>query len=201
MITKQQAISTIEGQLDELRRDDPEGKLVGLRAEQARLEMIAASEKIHADALLLLEGELQSELKKHTEAAGGPIKNKMEAWLQYVLQDESKLIVSEDGQPCAICNPSSQDIDYIEQSFGTKEQISVLYRLALASLISEQSGSGVCLMFDDPFGYTDKGRRTRMLEIIEAEVGKLGHQVLLFTCRPEDFVGHGEHYPILGPTD
>lgn len=198
VITKQNAISGIEGKLTELRRDDPEGQLVVLWTEQSRLKQMVASEQIRADALLLLEQALKSELQKHTEAVGGPIQEKIQTWLQYVLQDDSELLVSDGGLPSVIRNPASQDIGFIEQSFGTKEQISVLYRLAIASLVAEQSGSGVCLMFDDPFGYTDRGRRRRMLEIIEEEVDRCGHQVLLFTCRPEDFIGHGNHYAIMG---
>lgn len=197
-IAKQKEISKIEGKLDELRSDDPEGQLVPLRTEQSRLKQVADSEQIQANALRLLEQVLKSELQKHIEAVGGPIQEKIQTWLQYILQDDSELLVSEDGLPSIIRNPASQDIEFNEQSFGTKEQISVLYRLAIASLVAKHSGSGVCLMFDDPFGYTDKGRRERILEVIEEEVDKYGHQVLLFTCRPEDFIGHGSHYPIMG---
>lgn len=198
VITTQNEISKIEGKLTELRRDDPEGQLVALRTEQSHLKLMVASEQIRADALLLLEQVLKSELQKHTETVGGPIQEKIQTWLQYILQDDSELLVSEDGLPSVIRNPTSQDIGFIEQSFGTKEQISVFYRLAIASLVAEQSGSGVCLMFDDPFGYTDRGRRKRMLEIIEEEVDRYGHQILLFTCRPEDFIGHGTNYPLMG---
>lgn len=201
IITKQQSISSIEGKLSELRQDDPEGKLISLRAEQSRLMQIVASEQVNADALLLLERIMQKEFQKHTEAVGGPIHERIQTWLRYILQDDSELLISEDGLPTKIRNPTSQEIEFKEQSFGTKEQISVLYRLAIASLIAEQSGSGVCLMFDDPFGYTDKGRRRRMLEIIEEEVNKHKHQVLMFTCRPEDFVGCGNHRTLIGGTE
>ena len=201
IITKQQSISSIEGKLSELRQDDPEGKLISLRAEQSRLMQIVASEQVNADALLLLERIMQKEFQKHTEAVGGPIHERIQTWLRYILQDDSELLISEDGLPTKIRNPTSQEIEFKEQSFGTKEQISVLYRLAIASLIAEQSGSGVCLMFDDPFGYTDKGRRRRMLEIIEEEVNNHKHQVLMFTCRPEDFVGCGNHRTLIGGTE
>ncbi len=159
---------------------------------------MAKSEQIQANALRLLENALETELQKHIETVGGPIQERIQTWLQYILQDNSELIVSEEGLPSVIRNPTSQEIEFNEQSFGTKEQISMLYRLAIAGLVANNSGSGVCLMFDDPFGYADKGRRERMLEVIEAEVEKHGHQVLLFTCRPEDFIGHGSHYPIIG---
>ncbi len=201
IITKQQSISSIEGKLSELRQDDPEGKLISLKAEQSRSKQIAASEQVYADALLLLERIMQNEFQRHTEAVGGPIHDHIQSWLRYILQDDSELLISEDGLPTIIRNPVSQEIKFEEQSFGTKEQISVLYRLAIASLIAEQSGSGVCLMFDDPFGYTDKGRRRRMLEIIEGEIDKHGHQILLFTCRPEDFIGCGNHRTLIGGTE
>ena len=194
-------VKEIEGRLTELRQKDPVGKLVKLRTEQSQLKSKVSSEQVQADALLLLEQTIQTELQKHTEAVGGPIQEKMNSWLQYILQDDSKLLVSEDGLPTVIRNPSSQDIVFGEQSFGTREQISVLYRLAIAGVIAENSDSGVCLMFDDPFGYTDRERRTRMLEIIEREVINNHHQVLLFTCRPEDFDGYGNHRLFISGTE
>ena len=59
--------------------------------------------------------------------------------------------------------------------------------------------SGVCLMFDDPFGHTDRHRRSLMLDILTAEAGRQGHQILLFTCRPEDFAGIENHVSLSEP--
>ncbi len=196
---KQSEISELEGKLGELRRDDPEGKLVMLRTEESKLKEIVSSEQVYADALLLLEGILAENVKKHTGAVGGPVREQIQRWLRYILQDNStELVVSDEGLPCSIRNPAAQEIEFCEQSFGTREQISLLYRLAIANLMAEKSKFGVCLMFDDPFGHTDKGRRRRMLEIIENEVEKHNHQILLFTCRPEDFSGCGSHRKLVG---
>ena len=197
MLKSEGEINKIEGKLSEIRRNNPQGELVSLLAEKEKYDKKKRSEEIRACALRLLENALSEQLKKHKDAIGGPIQEKMQLWTKYMLQDNSEIIMNEKGEPSFIRNNLSQEIEIGEQSFGTREQISVLYRLAVAQIISEQSGRGVCIMLDDPFGHTDKGRRQRILEIINQEIDKYWHQVLLFTCKPEDFQGHGMHISLV----
>ena len=98
--------------------------------------------------------------------------------------------------PRVIKTPTGQAIPYEDQSFGTREQVGVLYRLAGADLLKGSDDRGMCLMLDDPFGHTDRGRRQNMLEILQAAASRSGHQILVFTCRPEDFAGVEQHVDV-----
>jgi len=69
----------------------------------------------------------------------------------------------------------------------------LIYRIALAGIIAEEEGHGLCIVLDDPFGDTDIGRRQRMIEWMGAELRRSGHQLILLTCRGSDFRGFGHH--------
>ncbi len=193
---KKQEVKNLETRIAALREADPEGRLVELEAERAKLLPAIARARTHGEALRLLEATLHAEKDELTAAVSGPLQGKIAPWLRYLLQDASEVSVGEDGVPLSITTPTGQEVPYADQSYGTREQVSVLYRLAVADLVAEEAGSGVCLMLDDPFGHTDRGRRERMLEILQAQAEKRGHQILVFTCRPEDFEGIGTHHPI-----
>jgi len=190
---KQEEILRLEADIDARRRDDPEGRLAALEAEEADLLPKVHQEKTKADALLLVEQSLGAEKQRVTHAIGQPVRKRIQDWIRYLLQDDSEVVVDDHGRPTILRTPAGRSVPIEDQSFGTREQVSVLYRLAVANLVSEESGTGVCLMLDDPFGHTDRGRRERMLEILGAESTRRGHQILVFTCRPEDFTGVGHH--------
>lgn len=197
-LAKQADVQRLEAGIEALRREDPEGRLAILEAERAALEPRVRAERTQADALRLLEEALKEERKRVTEAVGEPVRERIQRWVSYLLQDDSEVVVDEDGTPSVIRTPAGQEVPYPDQSFGTREQVSILYRLAVADLVAGEAGTGVCLMLDDPFGHTDRGRRARMLEILAAEADRRGHQILVFTCRPEDFEGVGVHVPVAG---
>lgn len=69
-------------------------------------------------------------------------------------------------------------------SFGTKEQLSFLFRLAIASQLSGRE-AGV-MVLDDSFVNTDLRRLPLLLDILKERAGNL--QFLVFTCRPSDYL-------------
>jgi len=186
-------IGRLSAEIEALRREDPETALAGLEAERAALRPRIRAARTHAEALLLLESSLTEEKNRVTEAIGEPVRERLQKWVEYLLQDKSEVVVDADGRPAVIRTPAGQEVEYEDQSYGTREQVSILHRLAVADLVAEEVGAGVVLMLDDPFGHTDRGRRSRMLDILTAETENRGHQILIFTCRAEDFEGVGTH--------
>jgi hypothetical protein len=191
ILEKQGEIQRLEAEIETLRREDPEGRLALLEAERAELAARVRSETTKADALLLLERSLTEEKDRVTQAIGEPVRERLQRLIRFLLQDDSEAVVDARGRPAVIRNPAGREVPFEDQSFGTREQVAILYRLAVADLVAAEAGSGVCLMLDDPFGHTDRVRRDRMLGILDAEAEKHGHQILIFTCRPEDFEGVG----------
>ena len=68
-------------------------------------------------------------------------------------------------------------------SYGTREQLSFVFRLLLAQYLSEREPQ--IMMLDDTFVNTDAIRRDRLFQMMADDSS--GLQFLLFTC-------HGDHY-------
>jgi DNA repair exonuclease SbcCD ATPase subunit len=71
-------------------------------------------------------------------------------------------------------------------SYGTKEQLSFLFRLAIATQLSRKE-PGV-MVLDDSFVNTDLDRFPLLLDILCAKSPDL--QFLVFTCRPSDYLSY-----------
>jgi DNA repair exonuclease SbcCD ATPase subunit len=76
-------------------------------------------------------------------------------------------------------------------SVGTREQLSTLYRLALAEYL------GTTLVLDDQLVQSDDTRMDWFRELL-VEKSSL-FQVVVFTCRPGDYLAKGELVPAKGP--
>lgn len=72
-------------------------------------------------------------------------------------------------------------------SGGTKEQLALIGRLAVATLVDGESGAPVIL--DDAFGFSD-AQRLAALNVILGNVGRTA-QVILLTCQPDRFSSIG----------
>jgi|TARA_B100000315_G_scaffold45421_1_gene40281 uncharacterized protein YhaN len=73
-------------------------------------------------------------------------------------------------------------------SGGTKEQISLISRLACAITVSKDGGAS--LILDDALGYTDPER----LKLMGAVLAKAGRecQIIILTCVPDRYNNVGE---------
>ncbi len=68
-------------------------------------------------------------------------------------------------------------------SGGSREQLAILGRLAVASLVDEQDGAP--LILDDAFGYADPERLDRLAAVLN-QSGR-DAQIIILTCHPERF--------------
>lgn len=109
----------------------------------------------------------------------------------HVFGNNVKVKLGDDGFPIAVHHIEGRPIPFEAESYGTQEQLNLIYRIALAGVIAEEEKSGLCIIIDDPFGNTDVGRRQRMIEWMGAQMKKHGHQLILLTCRGNDFKGFG----------
>lgn len=77
-------------------------------------------------------------------------------------------------------------------SVGTREQLAVLVRLAIGDLLAEQQGESPPLILDDALVYADAVRLARMKTILEEASSR--QQIIIFTCRKEDYFGLNARY-------
>lgn len=73
-------------------------------------------------------------------------------------------------------------------SGGTKEQLSLIFRLACSMMVAKDGGAP--LILDDALGYTDP-ERLRLMGAILAKAAK-ECQVVIFTCVPDRYSNIGE---------
>jgi len=71
-------------------------------------------------------------------------------------------------------------------SFGTREQLSFLFRLAIAGQLSRKEPT--VMVLDDSFVNTDLNRFPLLLDMLCERAAEL--QFLVFTCRPEDYLSN-----------
>jgi uncharacterized protein YhaN len=99
--------------------------------------------------------------------------------LNYVWGVDADLTFAEDGAPI-----QTRQIDIKDESHGTKEQLQTILRLVLLSTAAE---NGTTMLLDDALVFSDDGRLSRMKDVLQVE-SNAGMQLIIFTCRPEDYV-------------
>ncbi|MDN5772854.1 MAG: hypothetical protein L0H43_03610, partial [Brevibacterium aurantiacum] len=82
---------------------------------------------------------------------------------------------------------NERTVPFESLSGGTKEQLALIGRLAVATLVDTDSGAPVVL--DDAFGFAD-AERLNALNVILGTVGQSA-QVILLTCQPDRFARLG----------
>jgi hypothetical protein len=94
--------------------------------------------------------------------------------------------VDEQLQPGALSRPGNGDGDaagdFGSLSFGAREQLGVISRLAYADLLRE-AGRPTLIILDDALVHSDAGRLASMKRVLYDAAQR--HQVLLFTCHAE----------------
>lgn len=169
------------------------GELSNVSTQREKLDSEITSLRVDFSALQALETALKSVRDANIEAIRPRVENTIQNGATYVFAREVQIKLGDDGFPQAVEHVQGQEIKFEQESFGTQEQLNLIYRIALAGIIAEEEGHGLCIVLDDPFGDTDIGRRQRMIEWMGAELRRSGHQLILLTCRGSDFRGFGHH--------
>lgn len=154
-----------------------------------RLPDLEAALHVESDALtrLQLEYEAYDLIHKLAEQAGvasqqlarNETSERMHRLLNYVWGVDADLTFAEDGAPI-----QTRQIDIKDESHGTKEQLQTILRLVLLSTAAE---GGTTMLLDDALVFSDDGRLSRMKDVLQVE-SNAGMQLIIFTCRPEDYV-------------
>ncbi|MGI9411729.1 MAG: hypothetical protein ACR2OV_16755 [Hyphomicrobiaceae bacterium] len=168
-----------------MRRDLEDG--VEADANDLREQVEAAQnsvERIEVDiaALSLLDREVGDERARLNRQTAGPVAERVNALVAEVipqsrLEIDSELVVSRIGR---VAGHEAMD----QLSDGTREQISVLSRLALAGIFAD-GGHAVPLVLDDALVFSDDDRLVKMFELL-GEAARV-HQVIVLTCHGRSF--------------
>jgi len=140
-----------------------------------------------ANAAKVLFEIMREERDKARRAYLAPLKEKIECLGRLVFNDSFRVEISEELQ---IVSRTSKDItvSFNSLSGGTKEQLSLIFRLACSMIVSKDGGTP--LILDDALGYTDPERLCLMGAVLAKAAKEC--QVIIFTCIPDRYSNVGE---------
>ncbi len=161
---------------------DTEIELARMRRRKAVLERRAAGAKLLHDLVLAHE-------RQRSAALSGPIQELVNHWLR-LLTDENydALHIDHDLKPTGVHMARyGADLPLANLSHGAREQVVVLFRLAIAVLVSKAERNLVVI--DDRLVNADPVRMKRLCLILE-EAAK-ACQIVIATCNDTPYAGLG----------
>ena len=180
---RQTAMTLLQGKLEEAGAQGLEEE----RAEQAMRAGVAerrcAEMRLRADALDLLLTLLQTRRRELTRRLQAPLQRHVNRYLQ-LLFPQASLEIGDDLAPGQLTRTGSQGPQagpVHSLSFGAREQMGVISRLAYADLLKE-AGRPTLIILDDALVHSDDQRLEQMKRVLFDAAQR--HQVLLFTCHP-----------------
>jgi len=179
-----------------LRIHGEEGLHEKLHIEQTHLERVEHKNQAmfrRAAAARLLFESMRDERETVRRAYVAPLKDKIERLGRLVFDDTFQVDIDDDLQ-IASRTSNGVTVPFDSLSGGTKEQISLIFRLACSMIIAEDGGTP--LILDDALGYTDP-ERLRLMGAILAQAAK-ECQIVIFTCLPDRYsnIGRATIVPI-----
>lgn len=150
---------------------------IGNRAEQLRRRAQAL------DHLLKLLREKRRAVTRRLQA---PLQKHLNRHLQ-LLFPEANLEIDENLMPGPLTRPSASGIEtgiFDALSFGAREQMGVISRIAYADLLQE-AGRPTLIILDDTLVHSDAERLAHMKRLLFDAATR--HQILLFTCHPANW--------------
>ena len=166
-----------EGIYDKLKA--AEQNLESIRSKLARMQRQANAIKLLRDTVLTHKEEAQ---RRYV----APFKEAIEKLGRVIFGQGLSVEISENLEIVSR-TLDGRTVAFDALSGGTKEQLALIGRLAVATLVDGESGAPVIL--DDAFGFSDE-QRLAALNVILGNVGRKA-QVILLTCQPDRFSSIG----------
>ena len=144
-------------------------------------------EVIKTKAIVLLQQSLKNLKEDQMESIYPMLQTIINQVAANLYGNGAKIILNKDGFPQSLVRTGRSEIKFEWESYGTREQLNLLYRLALIRIISDEKNTSLCFALDDPLVNSDKIRREKILNHLNGLISKGEHQVLVFTCHAEDY--------------
>ncbi|PZR83938.1 MAG: hypothetical protein DLM68_13595 [Hyphomicrobiales bacterium] len=152
-------------------------------------QAIAHRDRLHAEAEAwnLLVTTLSSAERDAKEAFLEPVLKRVDPFLRLLLPDARVTLDDETLEITGVTRNGNQE-PYETLSVGTREQLSILVRLAFAVYLREKGYPAVVIL-DDALVYADDGRFERMQLALRKAADAV--QILILTCRARDWRNFG----------
>jgi DNA repair exonuclease SbcCD ATPase subunit len=175
----------LEGLQARLQSQGAEGLEEQYNEQTARLEHVRRRHEEllrRASALDLLLKLLNDRRQALTRRLQAPLQKHLDYYLT-VLFSNARLDVDENLKPGTFSRGKELGQMH-ELSFGAREQMGLISRLAYADLLQE-AGRPTLIILDDTLVHSDRQRLSQMKRILFDAAQR--HQILLFTCHPDNW--------------
>lgn len=183
---RQTSLTVLKSKLEEAGAQGLEESRAELSVKMDSAERRLAEIKLRADALDLLVGLLDGKRAAMTKRLQAPLQKHIQRYLQ-LLFPKATLDIGEDLAPgllTRIGGRGPESGQFAEMSFGAREQMGVISRLAYADLLKE-GGQPTLIIMDDALVHSDPQRLEQMQRVIFDASQR--HQILVFSCHPANW--------------
>lgn len=183
---RRDSITRLEGELSSQGAQGFEEQRAELASEHARQQQRVSEFSRRAKALQLLLERLESKRQRLVQRLQAPLQEKLNHYLGILFQGAS-LTLNEQLVPTLLERRSamgthSEQNELEALSFGAREQLGVVCRLAYADLLKE-NGHPTLIMLDDALVHSDTERLGHMKRVLFDAATR--HQLLIFSCHPD----------------
>ena len=182
------AMERLRARIQALAGNGLDERLASARRRCDELERECAKYRREVEALELLWQVLREAERDSKERYLAPLVRRIRPYLQ-ALFPGADLEVDESFRITAVARTGGGE-PFDRLSEGTREQIAILTRLALAELLADQ-GRPAVVVLDDALVFSDDRRIEQMFEILGCAAAKL--QIIVLTCRERVFQGLAAH--------
>jgi chromosome segregation ATPase len=176
-------IIRLQAQLEAAGAQGLEEKGAEFAAQVERLTRRNTELSRRAEALDRLLGLLEGKRHELTRRLQAPLQKHINHYL-HLLFPQANLEIDENLKPGPLTRlgeRGQESGDFESLSFGAREQMGLICRLAYADLLAE-AGRPTLIILDDALVHSDEQRLPQMKRILFDAARR--HQILLFTCHP-----------------
>lgn len=170
----------LQGKLEQAGAQGLGERLSEVQANCERLQRRRDDIARRAQALDLLQSLLAEKRDAATQRLQAPLARRLNHYLALLFPDAS-LRLDDALMPVGLRRVGGED-ELTALSFGTREQLGILARLAYADLLRE-AGKPTLLILDDALVHADDARREFMKRALFDAASR--HQILMFTCHAD----------------
>ncbi len=152
-------------------------------------------EAMNTRAIVLLQNCLQDLKSNKMESIYPVLQTIMNNTAGHLYGNGARITLNDDGFPETLMRRGRPAIKFAWESYGTREQLNLLYRLALIRVIADEGDSSLCFALDDPLVNSDRVRREKILSHLTGLISNRNHQALVFSCHVEHYAaGHIDNH-------
>lgn len=188
-------LSSAKARLQASGTTDPHRDLAEAQAEHQRIVQRHAQVLHQSDARCLLLNRLKTSQASTTSALTKPLEDAASGYLELLFDPGAKaqLIWSDDGgsivgMSVKRASQNSAQYRFDELSHGTREQVALALRLAMAEVLAADHDGKLPVILDDAFTHADRQRIQKLQSVLYRGASR-GLQILLLTCHPENYTG------------